>query len=147
MLTDASRLHGICFALVQVYDRLTLIQCGSASLSPAQSRYSTVELECLAIVHAIYKCRYYLASIRSQTSGRRLHKTPTSATKSTAHEDERKINGIQLLSSGPLERVIISPMPCHVHQYSAPATCPLSLNTLRGASASLTRRSRRWIQC
>ena len=35
VLTDASRLHGIGFALVQVYkDRLALIQCGSASLSP-----------------------------------------------------------------------------------------------------------------
>ena len=54
VLTDASRLHGIGFALVQVYkDKLALIQCGSVSLSPTQLRYSTVELECLAIVHAI----------------------------------------------------------------------------------------------
>ena len=45
VLTDASRLHGIGFALVQVYkDRLALIQCGSASLSPTQSRYSTGNL-------------------------------------------------------------------------------------------------------
>ena len=64
VLTDASRLYGIGFALVQVYkDRLALIQCGSASLSPTQMRYSTVELECLAIVHAIQKCHYYLAGI------------------------------------------------------------------------------------
>ena len=64
VLTDASRLHGIGFALVQVYkDKLPLIQCGSASLSPTQSRYSTVELECLAIVYAIQKCNYYLAGI------------------------------------------------------------------------------------
>ena len=56
VLMDASRLYGIGFALVQVYkDRLALIQCGSALLSPTQSRYSTVELECLAIVHAIQK--------------------------------------------------------------------------------------------
>ena len=35
VVTDASRLHGIGFALVQVYkDKLTLIQCSSASLSP-----------------------------------------------------------------------------------------------------------------
>ena len=60
VLTDASRLHGIGFALVQVYkEKLTLIQCGSASLSPTQSRYSTVELECLAIINAIQKCHYY----------------------------------------------------------------------------------------
>ena len=64
VLTDASRLHGIGFALVQVYkDKLALIQCGSASLSPTQSRYSTVELKCLAIVHTIQKCHYYLAGI------------------------------------------------------------------------------------
>ena len=64
VLTDASRLHEIGFALVQVYkDKLALIQCGSTSLSPTQSRYSTVELECLAIVHAIQKCHYYLAGI------------------------------------------------------------------------------------
>ena len=65
LLTDASRLHGIGFALVQRYkDRLALIQCGSASLSPTQSRYSTVELECLAIIHAIQKCHYYLAGVQ-----------------------------------------------------------------------------------
>ena len=64
VLTDASRLHGIGFTLVQVYkDKLALIQCGSASLSPTQSRYSTVELECLAIIHAIQKCHYYLAGV------------------------------------------------------------------------------------
>ena len=80
VLTDASRLYGIGFALVQVYkDKLALIQCGSASLSPTQSRYSTVELECLTIVHAIQKCHYYLVGItrfevwkdhRPQTPGR-----------------------------------------------------------------------------
>ena len=64
VLTDASRLHDIGFTLVQVYkDRLALIQCGSVSLSPTQSRYSTMELECLAIVQAINKCHYYLAGI------------------------------------------------------------------------------------
>ena len=64
VLTDASRLQGIGFALVQVYkDRLAPIQCGSASLSPTQSRYSTVELECLAIVNAINKCSYNLGGI------------------------------------------------------------------------------------
>ena len=64
VLTDTSRLHSIGFALVQVYkDKLVLIQCGSASLSPTQSRYSTVELECLAIIHAIQKCHYCLAGV------------------------------------------------------------------------------------
>ena len=64
VLTDASHLHGIDFALVQVNkNKLALIQCGSASMSPTQSRYGTVELECLAIVNAIQKCHYYLAGI------------------------------------------------------------------------------------
>ena len=64
VLTNTSRLHGIGFALIQVYkDRLVLIKCGSASLSPTQSRYSTVELECLTIMNAINKCSYYLAGI------------------------------------------------------------------------------------
>ena len=58
--------YGLNFRIffVQVYkDKLALIQCGSASLSTTQSRYSTVELECLAIVNAIHKCHYYLARI------------------------------------------------------------------------------------
>ena len=42
---------------------MALIQCGSESLSPTQSRYSTVELECLAIINAIQKCHYYLAGV------------------------------------------------------------------------------------
>ena len=77
VLTDASRLHGIGFALVQMYkDKLVLIRCGSASLSPTQSRYSTFELECLAIVHAIQKCHYYLAGVpkfKVWTDHRHLH--------------------------------------------------------------------------
>ena len=65
VLTVASRLHGIGFALVQIYkDKLALIQCGSASLSATQSRYSKVELECLAIVNAIQKCHYYQAGVQ-----------------------------------------------------------------------------------
>ena len=63
VLTDASCLHGIGFALIQVYkDKLALNQCGSASLSPTQSRYSTVEVECFAM-NAISKRNYYLAGI------------------------------------------------------------------------------------
>ena len=33
-------------------------------MSATQSRYSTVELECLAIIHAIQKCHYYLAGVQ-----------------------------------------------------------------------------------
>lgn len=62
LLTDASRLHGIGFALVQIDKdgKYTLIQCGSRSLSTAESNYATIELEALAIKWAICKCRTYL---------------------------------------------------------------------------------------
>ena len=63
LLTDASRLYKKGFALVQVYkDKFALIRCGSAFLLETQSRYSTVELEYLAIINAIHKSNYYLAS-------------------------------------------------------------------------------------
>ena len=62
LLTDASRLHGLGYALIQ-YDEnriLRLVQCGSRSLLPAESRYATIELECLAIQWAAHHCRHYL---------------------------------------------------------------------------------------
>ena len=62
LITDASRI-GLGFALLQV-DPLTgnrhLIQCGSRSLSGPETRYAVCELEGLAILYAITKCRHYL---------------------------------------------------------------------------------------
>jgi len=64
LLTDASRLNGLGYALVQKEeDRLRLIICGSCSLTDAQTRYATVELECLAIQWAVKKCNYYLRGL------------------------------------------------------------------------------------
>ena len=61
LVTDAARLHGMGFALSQhSTSSISLIICGSCSLTPCQERYSTVELECLAIVYALKKCRHYL---------------------------------------------------------------------------------------
>ena len=61
ILTDASRLFGLGFAMVQYVDgRTKLITCGSCSLTDAQRRYTTIELECLAIKYAIVKCSYFL---------------------------------------------------------------------------------------
>ena len=62
LLTDASRLKGLGFALIQVdkNNQLCLVSCGSRSLSSAESRYATVELECLAIHFALGKCRHFL---------------------------------------------------------------------------------------
>ena len=61
LLTDASRLKGLGYALIQrTSTSLSLIQCGSRSLLPAESRYSTTELECLAIYYAIKDCSFFL---------------------------------------------------------------------------------------
>ncbi|KAG1649620.1 Equilibrative nucleoside transporter 4 [Nymphon striatum] len=65
LLTDASRLHGLGFCLIQ-HDKennIRLISCGSCSLTPTQSRYATIELECLAIQWAIHKCEFWLRGI------------------------------------------------------------------------------------
>ena len=65
LMTDASRLHGIGFALVQPLpeEKWSLIQCGSASLTPTQARYATIELECMAIQWGTQKCAYYLRGL------------------------------------------------------------------------------------
>jgi transposase InsO family protein len=62
LLTDASRLKGIGFALIQKDSdgKIALIQCASRSLDGAESRYSTIELEALAIIWAIKKSKFYL---------------------------------------------------------------------------------------
>ena len=48
-MTDASRLYGIRFTLLQPQpkEKLSLIQCGSVSLTPTQTRYTTIKLECI----------------------------------------------------------------------------------------------------
>ena len=65
LMTDASRLFGIGFALLQPLpkEKWSLIQCGSASLTPTQTRYATIELESMAIQWAIQKCSYYLRGL------------------------------------------------------------------------------------
>ena len=65
LLTDASRLNGLGYALMQKENdtKLRLITCGSCSLSETQNRYATIELECLAIQYAIAKCRFYLLGL------------------------------------------------------------------------------------
>jgi len=61
LLTDASRLKGLSYALVQGEGgSRQFIKCGSRALTPAGSRYATVELEALAIQYAISSCRHYL---------------------------------------------------------------------------------------
>ena len=62
LLTDAARLGGLGYALIQRNNDNTirLIQCGSRSLSSAETRYATNELEGLAIYYAINDCKFYL---------------------------------------------------------------------------------------
>ena len=64
LITDASRLHGLGFVLMQLSgDQTKVIQCGSRSLSPAEKNYSTLELELTAIVWSIQKCNFFLKGI------------------------------------------------------------------------------------
>ena len=53
------------FCLVQqdACKNLILVQCGSCSLTPAQQRYATIELELMAIQWATVKCDYYLRGL------------------------------------------------------------------------------------
>jgi hypothetical protein len=62
LLTDASRLHGMGYALIQKDSdgKIRLVNCNSTSFSSTQRNYATIELEALAIKWAIEKCSYYL---------------------------------------------------------------------------------------
>ena len=64
LLTDASKLHGLGYILLQYEDedrkQSRVVQCGSFALTPAQKNYAIIELEMLAIVRAIQKCDFYL---------------------------------------------------------------------------------------
>jgi hypothetical protein len=62
LLTDASKLHGLGYILLQWdnHGELRIVQCGSFALTSAQKNYAVIELEMLAIVRAIDKCRFYL---------------------------------------------------------------------------------------
>ena len=60
--TDASRLHG-----VHGQGRTHLVQCGSRFLADAMTRYATIELELLAVVWAMIKCRLHLIGLQNFT--------------------------------------------------------------------------------
>ena len=64
LLTDAARLKGVAYALMQQHDgKWKVVQCGSRFLSDTESRYAVVELELLAIVWALKKCRPFLMGL------------------------------------------------------------------------------------
>lgn len=59
--SDASRLHGLGYVLLQKHDDTwKLIQCGSRFLTETESRYAMIEIELLGITWAVTKCRIYL---------------------------------------------------------------------------------------
>ena len=62
LLTDAARLGGLGYALIQRHSdgSLRLIQCGSRALSSPETRYATNELEMLAVHYAVKDCHFYL---------------------------------------------------------------------------------------
>jgi hypothetical protein len=62
LLTDASRLKGLGYALIQTETDGTprLILCNSKSLTSAERGYAVIEIEGLAIQYAIEDCRFYL---------------------------------------------------------------------------------------
>ena len=62
LYTDASRLHGLGYMLLQREHNgeHRLISCGSRALASAETRYSTTELEALAILFAVSHAEFYL---------------------------------------------------------------------------------------
>ena len=64
--TDASRLNGLGYALLQRHqEQWRLVQCGSRFLSDTESRYAAIELELLAVTWAVRKCHLFLAGLPS----------------------------------------------------------------------------------
>ena len=62
--TDASRCNGLGYALLQKHgEQYKLVQCGSRYISETEARYAMIELELLAIVWSIKKCKLFLAGL------------------------------------------------------------------------------------
>ncbi|XP_068239977.1 uncharacterized protein [Palaemon carinicauda] len=62
--TDASKLHGMGFVLLQQHgEAWKLIQCGSRFLTDAETRYAVIEIEMAAVLWAVRKCSVYLAGL------------------------------------------------------------------------------------
>ena len=68
LATDASRLKGLGFVLLQLVDDVWRpVQAGSRFLTPTQSRYAMIELEALAACCAMKKCNMYLQGLHHFT--------------------------------------------------------------------------------
>ena len=67
-MTDASRTRGLGYALLQKRagtEETVLIQCGSRFITETERRYAMIELELLAVVWAMKKCRVYLVGLNN----------------------------------------------------------------------------------
>ena len=64
---DASRLNGLGFVLKQKQPdgSWRMVQAGSRFLTETESRYAMIEIELLAVVWAVEKCRLYLEGLRN----------------------------------------------------------------------------------
>lgn len=58
LFTDASKLKGLGFAIIQREEdgKIRCIQCGSKTLSSAEKGYAPIALESLALPWAMQKC-------------------------------------------------------------------------------------------
>ena len=67
--TDASRLYGLGYALLQEHGHghMRLVQCGSRFLTGTETRYATIELELLSVSWAMTKCCLYLLGLQHFT--------------------------------------------------------------------------------
>ena len=69
LVTDASRLNGVGFLLLQKrtdgVEKYNIVQCGSYAINDTQKRYSATELEMLGVFMACKKCAYYLQGLDS----------------------------------------------------------------------------------
>jgi hypothetical protein len=64
LATDASRLHGLGFVLLQMVDGVwKTVQAGSRFLTPTESRYAMIELEALGACWAMKKCDMFLRGL------------------------------------------------------------------------------------
>ena len=64
LATDASRLKGLGFVLLQLVDDVWKpVQAGSRFLTPAESRYAMIELEALATCWAMKKCNMFVQGL------------------------------------------------------------------------------------
>lgn len=126
LLTDASRLNGLAYALLQEEPKegtWRLVKCGSRFISETESRYAMVKLELLANTWAVNKARIYLLGLDQFTIVTN-HRPLVSILNHQTHDqvDNARLRRMKLklmpysttsLLSGKRERVTSSLTPCH----------------------------------